>query len=155
MLADPAHPTPADDVYLRLRRRLIEGHYPPGSRLVEERLAHDLGVSRTPIRQALARAAAEGLVHLFPNRGAVARSFTIDDLLEIYELRAVLEGHAAARAATQIGATQLADLEATALALEQARSPAAPMKSTSWLSRMRASTTRSSPPAATGASSHC
>lgn len=120
MLADPAHPTPADDVYLRLRRRLIEGYYPPGSRLVEERLAHDLGVSRTPIRQALARAAAEGLVHLFPNRGAVARSFTIDDLLEIYELRAVLEGHAAARAATQISATQLADLEAAALALEQA-----------------------------------
>lgn len=120
MLTDAAHPTPADDVYLRLRRRLIEGQYPPGSRLVEERLAHDFGVSRTPIRQALARAAAEGLVQLFPNRGAVARSFTPDDLLEIYELRAVLEGHAAARAATQISAAQLADLEATALALEQA-----------------------------------
>ncbi len=120
MTVEPGQPTPADAVYLRLRRRLIEGHYPPGSRLVEERFAHDLGVSRTPIRQALARAAAAGLVQLFPNRGAVARRFALDDLLEIYELRAVLEGHAAARAATQIDAQQLDALEATASALEQA-----------------------------------
>ncbi|WP_298403187.1 GntR family transcriptional regulator [uncultured Chloroflexus sp.] len=108
----------ADQVYQRLRRLLIEGHYPPGSRLVEERLASDLGVSRTPVRQALVRAAAEGLVQIFPNRGAVARSFTIDDLLEMYDLRALLEGHAAFLAAQRISPEQLARMEAAAAALE-------------------------------------
>jgi DNA-binding GntR family transcriptional regulator len=111
---------PAEQVYLRLRRLIVEGHYPPGSRLVEERLAQELGVSRTPVRQALGRAAAEGLVQIFPNRGAVARSFSADDLLEIYDLRAALEGQAANRAASRILPEQLATLRATAAALEQA-----------------------------------
>lgn len=111
---------PTEQIYLRLRRLIIEGHYPPGSRLVEERLASDLGVSRTPVRQALARAAAEGLVQIFPNRGAVARRFTADDLLEVYDLRAVLEGQAAYRAAGRIAPAQLAALTATAEALEGA-----------------------------------
>lgn len=108
-----------DQVYLRLRKLLVEGHYPPGSRLVEERLAGDLGVSRTPVRQALARAAAEGLVQIFPHRGAVARSYSTTDLLEIYDLRAVLESHAAARAAARITPAQLDALEQAATALEQ------------------------------------
>lgn len=111
---------PSEQAYERLRRLLIEGHYPAGSRLVEERLAGDLGVSRTPVRQALARAAAEGLVQIFPNRGAVVRSFTMDDLREIYDLRAVLEGHAAHRAAGRITPKQLATLSAAAAALEEA-----------------------------------
>ncbi|MGQ9482645.1 GntR family transcriptional regulator [Chloroflexus sp.] len=112
----------ADQVYRRLRRLLIEGHYPPGSRLIEERLAQDLGVSRTPVRQALVRAAAEGLVQIFPNRGAVARSFTVDDLIEMYDLRALLEGHAAYLAARRITAEQLARMEMAATALEQSLS---------------------------------
>ncbi|MFQ3681776.1 GntR family transcriptional regulator [Roseiflexus sp.] len=111
--------SPADQVYQHLRRLLIEGYYPPGARLVEERLAHDLGVSRTPVRQALVRAAAEGLVQIFPNRGAVARSFTIDDLLEMYDLRALLEGHAAYQAARRLTPEQIAQMEAAATALEE------------------------------------
>lgn len=114
--------TSADLVYWRLRRLLIEGHYPPGSRLIEERLAQDLGVSRTPVRQALVRAAAEGLVQIFPNRGAVARSFTVDDLIEMYDLRALLEGHAAYLAARRITAEQLARMEMATTALEQSLS---------------------------------
>ncbi|MCL6539597.1 MAG: GntR family transcriptional regulator [Roseiflexus sp.] len=110
---------PVDQVYSRLRWLIIEGHYPPGSRLVEERLASDLGVSRTPVRQALARVAAEGLVHIYPNRGAVVRRFTTADLLEIYDLRALLEGHAAYLAASRIGLEQLAILKDAAEALEQ------------------------------------
>ncbi|MGB9751834.1 GntR family transcriptional regulator [Roseiflexus castenholzii] len=109
----------ADQVYQSLRRLLIEGFYPPGTRLVEERLAQDLGVSRTPVRQALVRAAAEGLVQIFPNRGAVARSFTVDDLLEMYDLRALLEGHAAYLAAQRISPAQLDRMEAAATALEE------------------------------------
>jgi len=108
----------SDPVYRRLRRMILEGHYRPGARLVEDRLARDLGVSRTPVREALARVAIEGLVHAAPNRGAVVRSFTRADLLDSFELRAVLEGHAAFRAAQRITPDQLAALEAAASALE-------------------------------------
>lgn len=111
-------PSTSDPVYHQLRRLIIEGHYAPGARLVEDRLARDLGVSRTPVRQALARVASEGLVQIFPNRGAVVRTFTRADLLDAYELRAIMEGHAAARAARQITADQLAALEQAAAALE-------------------------------------
>lgn len=112
--------TPADPIYQELRRRIIEGFYAPGVRLVEERLAADLKVSRTPVRQALARAAAEGLVLLYPHRGAVVRTFSADDLVNAYELRAVLEGLAAYRAATRLRPAQLATLEAAQQALEAA-----------------------------------
>ena len=104
----------------RLRRLIMEGHYKPGTRLVEERLAQELGVSRTPIRQALARAAAEGLIDLSPNRGATVRRFTRADLIQAFDLRAVLEGHAAHAAASRISPEQLALLDQTAAVLEQA-----------------------------------
>ncbi len=111
-------PVSPDPVYLALRRLIIEGRYAPGARLVEERIAQDLGVSRTPVRQALARVAAEGLVRIYPNRGAVVRTFSREDLVQAFELRAVLEGHAAASAAARITTTQLARLEEAIQALE-------------------------------------
>lgn len=112
--------TATDPVYRELRRLIIEGQYAPGTRLVEDRLARDLGVSRTPVRQALARVASEGLVRIFPNRGAVVRTFTHADLLDTYELRAIMEGHAAYRAARRIDAEQLAAITRAAAALEAA-----------------------------------
>ncbi len=110
----------ADTTYDTLRRMLIEGHYPAGAHLVEERLAAELGVSRTPIRQALARAAAEGLVRIYPNRGAVVRTYTPEDLIHAYNLRAELEGYAAYEAARAITAAQLDILDRAATALEEA-----------------------------------
>jgi len=114
-----AEPTGGDPVYPRLRRLIIEGHYLPGTRLIEDRLARDLGVSRTPVRAALARAAADGLVQIFPNRGAVVRTFSRADLISAYDMRAVIEGYAAGRAATLISPEQLDTLERAAVALEQ------------------------------------
>ena len=114
-----AEPASVESTYSQLRRLIIEGHYAPGTRLVEDRLARELGVSRTPVRQALARVASEGLVQIFPNRGAVVRTFSRDDLTDAYDLRAALEGFAAFRAATRISAEQLAELERAAEALEQ------------------------------------
>ncbi len=146
--------TSADQVYQQLRRLLIEGYYPPGSRLVEERLAQDLGVSRTPVRQALVRAAAEGLVQIFPNRGAVARSFTVDDLIEIYDLRALLEGHAAYLAAQRITAEQIIRMESAATALEQSLAMTFERRQTKytfWSNRMRSSTRRLPKPPVIGA----
>jgi len=90
-----------------LRRLILDGEYGPDERLIEEQLAERLGVSRTPIRQALTMLKSEGLVELIPNRGAVVCSFGVDEVWDIYDLRAVLEGHAARRAAARVEAGEL------------------------------------------------
>ena len=91
----------------RLRALILTGEYGPDERLIEEQLAERLGVSRTPVRQALTMLEAEGLVEIAPNRGATVCSFSIEDVWDIYDLRAVLEGHAARRAAGRIERREL------------------------------------------------
>jgi DNA-binding GntR family transcriptional regulator len=102
-----------------LRRSILEGEYGPNERLVEGQLAERLGVSRTPVRQALTMLEAEGLVEIAPNKGAVVCSFSIEDVWDIYDLRAVLEGHAARRAAGRIHAEEIARLRELAEAMEE------------------------------------
>lgn len=97
-------------VFERLRRMIIEGEYGPTERLIEEQVAERLGVSRTPVRQALTMLEAEGLVQMEPNKGAMVCSFSVDDVMEIYDLRALLEGHAARRAAREIDGDKLVRL---------------------------------------------
>ncbi len=101
-------------VFERLRRLILEGEYGPDERLVEEQLAERLGVSRTPIRQALTVLESEGLVEISPNRGATVCSFGLDEVWDIYDLRAVLEGHAARRAADRIQKRELEELRSIA-----------------------------------------
>ncbi len=105
-------------VFERLRRMIIEGEYGPNERLIEEQLAERLGVSRTPIRQALTMLEAEGLVEIAPNRGAMVCSFSVEDVWDIYDLRAVLEGHAARRAASRVGEGELGRLNELADEME-------------------------------------
>ena len=102
----------------RLRHAILVGEYGPQERLVEEQLARTLGVSRTPIRQALTTLEAEGLVEIAPNRGAVVRSFGAEEVWDIYDLRAVLEGHAARRAAARMGGRELDLLRGVAAEME-------------------------------------
>ena len=83
-----------------IRQAILDGRLEPGSRLKEEELARELGISRTPVREALLMLQAEGLIDATPNRGAVVRSHDADDLVDLYQLRALLEGYAARRAAT-------------------------------------------------------
>ena len=97
---------------------IIEGEYGPDERLIEEQVAERLGVSRTPVRQALTMLEAEGLVEIQPNKGAMVCSFSVEDVMEVYDLRAVLEGHATRRAAGKIDAVQLARLEELASEME-------------------------------------
>ena len=100
----------ADQAYEFIRDAIAAGTYAPGSRLREEELADDIGVSRTPIREALRRLDAEGVVEFVPNRGAHVASWTDQDLAEIFDLRAVLEGFAARLAARNISDEQVARL---------------------------------------------
>ena len=90
-----------------IREAILEGRLAPGSRLKEEQLASELGISRTPIREALLVLQTDGLVESAPNRGASVRSYAPADLDEMYQLRALLEGHAARVAAGRIGAAAL------------------------------------------------
>lgn len=86
------------DAYELIRSAILEGDYNPGQRLTEEALAATLGMSRTPIREAIRRLTAEGLVVLQGRRAAV-REFPVEDVRQIYDLRALLEGYAASTAA--------------------------------------------------------
>ena len=104
----------------RLRHSILMGEYGPQERLIEEQLAERLGVSQTPIRQALARLEAEGLVEIAPNKGAMVCAFSIEDVWDIYDLRAVLEGYAARRAASRIGEEELLRLRTLAGEMEAA-----------------------------------
>jgi DNA-binding GntR family transcriptional regulator len=78
------------------------GRYAPGQRLVEVDLTTDLGVSRGPLREALGRLAAEGVLDIEPYRGAVVRRLGRDDVVDLFRIRELLEGEAARLAATRI-----------------------------------------------------
>jgi DNA-binding GntR family transcriptional regulator len=97
--------------YERIRQAIVEGRYRPGHRLVEQRVGQDLDLSRTPVREALFRLEAEGLVESVRNRGATVRTLTRQDILDVYDLRASLEALAAERAADRATDERIASLE--------------------------------------------
>jgi DNA-binding GntR family transcriptional regulator len=120
----------ADQVYEVLRERIASGEIERGSRLHQEDLAKEFGVSRTPVREALRRLAAEGLVDLFANRGARVATATDEQLRSSYETRLVVEP-GAARMAAERGLDGPMALMRAAIAEEEraGRSPAKHFKS--------------------------
>jgi DNA-binding GntR family transcriptional regulator len=94
-----------------LRESILSGLLKPGQPLRERVLAEELGISRTPIREALFILQGEGLVDLTPNRGATVKAITARDIEQIYSLRAVLEAHAARVAAENRSEHHLEQLE--------------------------------------------
>lgn len=94
--------------YEGLLRRIQSGELVSGDFLIESELASAIGVSRTPVREAIRRLAAEGLVRTEGHRRAVVREFDDARVIELYEIRSRLEAYAAERAATRIDAAQLA-----------------------------------------------
>ena len=86
----------------QLREAIIRGVYQPGQRLKQQELARSLGCSPVPVREALHRLAAEGFVVIDPQRGARVADFNSRELEEIYEVRTLLEGRAAERAAERM-----------------------------------------------------
>ncbi|MEV0074544.1 MULTISPECIES: GntR family transcriptional regulator [unclassified Amycolatopsis] len=94
-----------------LRELILRGDFPAGSRLGEVELAVRLGVSRTPVREALTRLAAEGLVELVPNRGARVSQWSVEELEGIFDLRTQLEPQLTALAAPNASDADLAALD--------------------------------------------
>ncbi|WP_161988392.1 GntR family transcriptional regulator [Elioraea sp. Yellowstone] len=78
-----------------VRKRILDLHYPPGSLLSENQLAEELGISRTPVREALRELATSGLVRILPQRGVEVSEPSVQDIVEVYQLREQLEGFAA------------------------------------------------------------
>ena len=99
-----------DAVYLQLRDDIISGALPAGAVLREVELVARFGVSKTPLRDALARLQKDGFVDIPPYRSAVVTGYSETDLREIYELRELLEGACARQAAFHISADALAEL---------------------------------------------
>ncbi len=95
-----------------LRDRVIRGALRPGERVVERRLCAELGVSRTPMREALKLLAQDGFVELSPHRGARVTAYGAEGALALFEVIAALEGLAAGRLAATIDAALLSRLEA-------------------------------------------
>ena len=85
----------SDAVKERLLEGILDGTYPPGSRIVETRVARELGTSQAPVREALRDLEALGVVEISPFRGARVRRPSLDELLEAYVIRAELEALAA------------------------------------------------------------
>jgi GntR family transcriptional regulator of vanillate catabolism len=92
-------PTRSVSITETLRSAILAGEFQPGERLYEVTLSETLGVSRTPIRAALQSLAGEGMLDHIPNRGYYVRGFSIEEIVQAYEIRAALEGLAAKRAA--------------------------------------------------------
>ena len=97
-------------VYSHIRDDIIEGRYSTGSYLVETKLAEELDVSRTPVREALKQLELEGLVVSIPNRGMMVQGMSSHDIDDIFTVRHLLEGQAAYWAAERIDESNLARL---------------------------------------------
>ena len=101
-----------DRVYVELRERILAGDLEPDERLHQEALSAELGVSRTPVREALGRLASDGLVELLPNRGARVAETSSDDMAASYDARLVIEPAAARLAAEHRNPAQIAAMRA-------------------------------------------
>lgn len=97
-------------VYQQIRDAVLVGDLSPKARLDEQALADDMGVSRTPIREAIGKLTTEGLVEYRPYQGSFVRSFTAQQVNDLYEVRKALESLAVRLAVPQLSEPQVADL---------------------------------------------
>ena len=116
----PADDAKAQDARDALRDAILSGEYLPGERLVEAQLCERFGISRFTVRAALQDLAADGLVKVERNRGAHVRKVTLDEAVEITEVRMVLEGLVAARAAARVTDAQASELDEIGLLMRRA-----------------------------------
>jgi DNA-binding GntR family transcriptional regulator len=111
----------AAHAYAQVRAAIVENRYPPGQRLVEQRIAEELGLSRTPVREALRRLEVEGLVVSERNRGAVVRPLSSTEVVDLYGLCIRLESYAVEVATERATEAELGELVAAADAFGDVR----------------------------------
>jgi DNA-binding GntR family transcriptional regulator len=98
-------------VFEHLKKEILNGDLKPGERLMESALANELGVSRTPVREAIRKLEKENFVKMVPRKGAYVTELTNKDIIEVLELRVVLEGFAAQLAAERISSEEVKELQ--------------------------------------------
>ena len=116
--------TIADKVYALLRQDIASGRFRPGERILEKALAHRLGISRTPIREALIRLEIEGVVVCTSRRSYNVRTLSVADVREIYDTLGILEGAAARMAVPRLTSDDLRDLRQFNKTMESAATTA-------------------------------
>lgn len=102
----------ADVAYNHLKRQILSAALPPDSVIDEKLIAEELGVSRTPMRQATSRLATEGFVRVLPQRGTLVAPLSVSDMEQVYLLRSLVEPVAASLAAQRAAPGDIAHLEA-------------------------------------------
>ena len=107
-----------DVVFENLRTAILEGNLKAGQRLMEVQLAEQLGVSRTPVREAIRKLELEGLVVMLPRKGAYVANMSFKDFIDVLEIRSSLEGLAASLAAERLREEDIEDLERVAKEFE-------------------------------------
>lgn len=109
-----------DVVFKTLRQAILTGEFMPGERLMEISLANRLGVSRTPVREAIRKLELEGLVVMIPRKGAAVARITVSDLKDVLEVRCHLEEFAASIACERIDSEEVHELKVALRAFEDA-----------------------------------
>lgn len=107
----PVHTPLREEIYKDLKKQILSGRLLPGARLIEYSLAKELRVSRTVLREVLKQLELEGLVKIVPYRGAEVTRFSLEDIEEVYEIQATLEGLAAALAVKKLSPRELQGLK--------------------------------------------
>lgn len=136
--AEPAMSEPEEDgsltevLYGSLREKVLSGALPPGTELRQETIARQFGVSRVPVREAMSRLQAEGLIVRRPRRGFVVTSLDIPEIIEIFELRMVLEQHAIDTATRLRSEADVAAVEELLIRMETL-DPSTPDYVSTWL----------------------
>ena len=107
-------------VYQTIRQLILDGRLAPGERIIEVKMREICGTSRTPVREALRRLSTEGLIVFVPHQGAQVASISVDELEDVYRLRAMIESYAAGRAAVRISRGQIERLTTLADLMQEA-----------------------------------
>jgi DNA-binding GntR family transcriptional regulator len=100
-----------EQVHKKLKESIINGILPPHKRLIEEKIAAEMEMSRTPVREAIQKLEKEGLIHKLPRGGYAISVVTVEDIDDVFGLRSVIEGYAAYLATLRVSAEEIAILE--------------------------------------------
>src|SRR5258705_458309 len=111
--------SPVDQAYHYMLDAILSGELSPGKRVPADAVAEVLGISRMPVRDALRRLEGDGAVMIFPNRGAAVAEYSRDEVTQLIEMRAVLEGLAARLAVPNVTAVEIAELRHRKLQMER------------------------------------